>query len=104
MSRASGSIHSMRNRSIPSWSTRRQMAAVADDLSWSLRSGQRTSGALTKNSSAKILGAAIDHGGNPIARWMIQRTARAYFDEHMNFAAPQRNDPSNRSTRHLSPP
>jgi phage terminase large subunit-like protein len=54
------------------------------DLFLELRFGTKTLGPPTKEFERKILGAAIDHGGNPIARWMIQH-CHVRFDENMNF-------------------
>jgi phage terminase large subunit-like protein len=57
---------------------------LPEDLFLELRFGTKTLGPPTKEFERKILGGAIDHGGNPIARWMIQH-CHVRFDENMNF-------------------
>lgn len=57
---------------------------LATDLFCELRFGTKTLGPPTKEFERKVLGAEIDHGGDPIARWMIQH-CHVRFDENMNF-------------------
>lgn len=57
---------------------------LPEDLFTELRFGTKTLGPPTKEFERKVLGGAIDHGGNPIARWMLQH-CHVRFDENMNF-------------------
>ena len=57
---------------------------LPEDLFCELRFGTKTLGPPTKEFERKILGGALDHGGDPIARWMIQH-CHVRFDENMNF-------------------
>ncbi|RJP54184.1 MAG: terminase [Anaerolineaceae bacterium] len=58
--------------------------ALPEDLFAVLRFGTKTLGPPTKEFERKILGGEIDHGGNPIARWMMTH-CHVRFDENMNF-------------------
>lgn len=49
-----------------------------------MRFGTKTLGQGTKEFERKVFGGEMDHGGNPIARWMIGH-CNVRFDENMNY-------------------
>jgi phage terminase large subunit-like protein len=59
-------------------------SALPEDLLLEMRFGAKTLGAATKEFERKVGGAEIDHGGNPVTRWMIGH-CHVRFDENMNF-------------------
>ncbi len=72
-----------------SWSakefyTRLTAEGLAEDLFTEMRFGTGTLGAATKEFERRILSGELDHGGNPIVRWMIGH-CHVRYDENMNF-------------------
>jgi phage terminase large subunit-like protein len=72
-----------------SWSakefyTRLVAEGIAEDLFQEMRFGTGSLGAATKEFERRILAGQLDHGGNPIVRWMIGH-CHVRYDENMNF-------------------
>jgi phage terminase large subunit-like protein len=59
-------------------------AGQPEDLFVEMRFGTRSLGQGTKEFERKVFGGEMDHGGNPIARWMIGH-CNVRFDENMNY-------------------
>lgn len=57
---------------------------LPEDLFVEIRFGTKTLGAATREFERKALAGELDHGGNPVLRWMIGH-ARVRFDENMNY-------------------
>lgn len=65
-----------------------------EDLFAEMRFGTKSLGAGTREFERKAFGAELDHGGNPVARWMIGH-CNVRFDENMNYVpAKKRSDDS----------
>lgn len=58
--------------------------ALPEDKFVEMRFGTGTLGAATKEFERRIHSAELDHGGNPIVRWMIGH-CHVRYDENMNF-------------------
>lgn len=72
-----------------SWSakefyTRLVAEGISESLFEEMRFGTGTLGAATKEFERRILSGQLDHGGNPIVRWMIGH-CHVRYDENMNF-------------------
>jgi phage terminase large subunit-like protein len=59
-------------------------AGIPEDLFFEMRFGTRTLGQGTREFERKVFGGEMDHGGNPVARWMIGH-CNVRFDENMNY-------------------
>jgi phage terminase large subunit-like protein len=59
-------------------------AGQPEDLFVEMRFGTRSLGQGTKEFERKVFGGEMDHGGNPVARWMIGH-CNVRFDENMNY-------------------
>lgn len=59
-------------------------AGLPEDLFVRMRFGTQSLGQGTREFERKVFGNEIDHGGNPIARWMIGH-CNVRFDENMNY-------------------
>jgi phage terminase large subunit-like protein len=57
---------------------------LPEDLFVEMRFGTRSLGAASKEFERKVFGGELDHGGNPVARWMAGH-CHVRFDENMNF-------------------
>jgi hypothetical protein len=58
--------------------------ALPEDLFVEMRFGTGSLGAATKEFERRVLSGELDHGGNPILRWMIGH-CHVRYDENMNF-------------------
>ncbi len=58
--------------------------SLPEDLFAEMRFGTRTLGGGTREFERKVFGGELDHGGNPVMRWMIGH-CHVRFDENMNF-------------------
>lgn len=58
--------------------------ALPEDLFFEMRFGTGSLGAATKEFERRILSGELDHGGNPILRWMMGH-CHVRYDENMNF-------------------
>jgi len=59
-------------------------AGHPEDLFVEMRFGTKSLGQGTKEFERKVFGGEMDHGGNPVARWMIGH-CNVRFDENMNY-------------------
>lgn len=59
-------------------------AGVTENLFNEMRFGTKSLGAGTREFERKVFGGEMDHGGNPVARWMIGH-CNVRFDENMNY-------------------
>lgn len=59
-------------------------AGVPEDLFFEMRFGAKSLGQGTREFERKVFGGEMDHGGNPVARWMIGH-CNVRFDENMNY-------------------
>ena len=59
-------------------------AGQPEDLFVEMRFGTKSLGQGTKEFERKVFGGEMDHGGNPVARWMIGH-CNVRFDENMNY-------------------
>jgi phage terminase large subunit-like protein len=59
-------------------------AGQPENLFVEMRFGTRSLGQGTREFERKVFGGEMDHGGNPIARWMIGH-CNVRFDENMNY-------------------
>ena len=57
---------------------------LPEDIFAEMRFGTKSLGAGTKEFERKVFGGEMDHGGNPVARWMIGH-CNVRFDENMNY-------------------
>lgn len=57
---------------------------VPEDLFVEMRFGTKTLGQGTREFERKVFGGELDHGGNPVARWMVGH-CNVRFDENMNY-------------------
>lgn len=64
--------------------TRLVAEGLAESLFEEMRFGTGTLGAATKEFERRILSGQLDHGGNPVVRWMIGH-CHVRYDENMNF-------------------
>ena len=55
-----------------------------EDLFVKMRFGAQSLGQGTKEFERKVIGGELDHGGNPVTRWMIGH-CNVRFDENMNY-------------------
>jgi phage terminase large subunit-like protein len=59
-------------------------AGQPENLFVEMRFGTRSLGQGTREFERKVFGGEMDHGGNPVARWMIGH-CNVRFDENMNY-------------------
>jgi phage terminase large subunit-like protein len=59
-------------------------AGQPEDLFVEMRFGTRSLGQGTREFERKVFGGEMDHGGHPVARWMIGH-CNVRFDENMNY-------------------
>jgi hypothetical protein len=59
-------------------------AGQPEDLFVEMRFGTKSLGQGTREFERKVFGGEMDHGGNPVARWMIGH-CNVRFDENMNY-------------------
>ena len=57
---------------------------LPEDLFVEMRFGTKTLGGGTREFERKVFGQELEHGGNPLVRWMIGH-CHVRFDENMNF-------------------
>lgn len=58
--------------------------ALPEDLFVEMRFGTRSLGGATREFERKVIAHELDHGGNPVLRWMMGH-AKVRFDENMNY-------------------
>jgi phage terminase large subunit-like protein len=59
-------------------------AGQPEDLFFEMRFGTKSLGQGTREFERKVFGGEMDHGGHPVARWMIGH-CNVRFDENMNY-------------------
>ncbi|WP_018456814.1 terminase TerL endonuclease subunit [Bradyrhizobium sp. WSM4349] len=59
-------------------------AGQPEDLFVEMRFGTKSLGLGTREFERKVFGLEMDHGGNPVARWMVGH-CNVRFDENMNY-------------------
>jgi phage terminase large subunit-like protein len=59
-------------------------AGQPEDLFLEMRFGTKSLGQGTKEFERKVFGGEMDHGGHPVARWMVGH-CNVRFDENMNY-------------------
>ncbi|WP_441268691.1 terminase TerL endonuclease subunit [Bradyrhizobium sp. 215_C5_N1_1] len=59
-------------------------AGQPEDLFVEMRFGTKSLGLGTREFERKVFGSEMDHGGNPVARWMVGH-CNVRFDENMNY-------------------
>lgn len=59
-------------------------AGLPEDLFLEMRFGTKSLGQGTREFERKVFGSEMDHGGNPVARWMVGH-CNVRFDENMNY-------------------
>lgn len=64
--------------------TRLCAEGLAEELFTEMRFGTGTLGAGTKEFERRLLAGELDHGGNPVMRWMVGH-CHVRYDENMNF-------------------
>lgn len=57
---------------------------LPEDLFTEMRFGAKSLGKATRDFESEVLGGRLDHGGHPVARWMIGH-CNVRFDENMNY-------------------
>jgi phage terminase large subunit-like protein len=64
-------------------------SALPQDLLQEMRFGVKSLGAASRLFETRVIGGDIDHGGNPVARWMVGH-CHVRFDENMGFVPAKR--------------